>query len=329
MAKKAIYLVLDCETATLPFIKELCVTEKERKNIAVSRPIVYDIGWTLCQRDGTILKRASYLVQETFFVPQVFDTAYYKEKRPIYMGKLSRGEIKTALWNDIAAELLADCKSAAWVAAYNAQFDYKKAIPFTERYIKALYSDDFDKFVRGQKWYLTSGKSQKKPNTYCKADNEHFIFRDEKFDLVDLWRVASEQLNVFGYKNDCAEFPAISNSGMYFKTSAEQVFRYIDKNYDFNEAHTALEDAEIETQILLMLFKRKKKIEKGIVAFPFKALGTTADFLNNSKFRNKISAHAIENVRDAMKKYLDGAPASSFAAQIQNQLSILENLIED
>ena len=88
MAKKASYLILDCETATLPFIKELAVTEEEHKKIAVARPIVYDIGWMVTQKDGTILKKASYLVQETFFVPQVFETSYYKSKRPMYIEKL-------------------------------------------------------------------------------------------------------------------------------------------------------------------------------------------------------------------------------------------------
>lgn len=325
MAKKAIYLVLDCETATLPFIKELCLTDMERKKIAVSRPIIYDIGWTLFYRDGTILKKASYLVQETFFVPNVFDTAYYREKRPIYMEKLSKGEIKAALWNNIANELLEDCRSAIWVAAFNAQFDYKKAIPFTERYIKALYSNELEKFIKGQKWYITSGKSKEKPNAYCKVDNDHFIFRDEKFDIVDLWRVASNMLNIFGYKKDCAEFPAISNSGMYFKTSAEQAYRYIDKNYSFNEAHTALEDAEIETQILLAAFKKKKKIEKGIMAFPFKILGTTVEFLNNPNFKNRISEKAVNNIISAMHEYLKNSPSSSFSTQLKNQLSALES----
>ena len=331
MSKKASYLVLDCETATLPFIKELVVTEEERKKIAVARPIIYDIGWTIVQKDGTILKKASYLVQETFFVPQVFETAYYKSKRPKYIEKLNCGKIKTALWNDIMDELLEDCKKCNFVSAYNAAFDFKKAIPFTEKYIKALYSDSFDKFLRGQKWYLTNKEGAKtgksKNSKYIKPDNDHFILRGEKFDLVDIWRLASEMVNVFNYKNDCAAYPAISNSGAYFKTSAEQVFRYVDNNYDFEEAHTALEDAEIETQILLMYFKRKKKIEKGIEAFPFRALGTTVDFATNPRFKNRISKEGVSNIYNAMMQYLQTAKPSTFRASIERQAKILETLL--
>lgn len=325
---KAKYLVLDCETATLPFIKELALTAEERKKIATARPVIYDIGWTVFQKDGTILKKASYLVQETFFVPQVFETAYYKDKRPKYIEKLNGGKIKAALWNDIAEELLKDCEAVNYVAAYNAAFDFKKAIPFTEKYIKALYSDKFNDFMRGQKWYLTNKKGAKtgkgQNSKYIQPDNLHFIFRGQKFEMVDIWNIASKMVNTFNYKDDCAAFPAISNSGMYFKTSAEQVFRFINKNYDFNEAHTALEDAEIETEILLRYFKTKKKVDKGIEAFPFRELGTTIEFLTNSRAKNKISEKAINNVYNAMTAYLNNVVVSSpFSKQVENAVNAL------
>ena len=109
-AKKKFYLTLDTETATLPFVNEYSLTAKQKQNIAIAKPLVYDIGWTITDRQGNILKTENYLIQETFFVPQVFNTAYYKEKRPIYMDLLEQGKIKVATWNEMVNILLEDLR---------------------------------------------------------------------------------------------------------------------------------------------------------------------------------------------------------------------------
>ena len=47
-AKKLVYMVVDTETATLPFADAIAQMDAERKKrIAIARPLVYDIGWTL------------------------------------------------------------------------------------------------------------------------------------------------------------------------------------------------------------------------------------------------------------------------------------------
>jgi hypothetical protein len=309
--KRAHYLILDCETATLPFVKEMeGLLPAERQKISIAKPLVYDIGWTIIDRQGNFIKKVSYLVQETFFVPNIFNTAYYREKRPMYMQKLAQNLIKPKLWNDIIPELLADCRTCNYVCAYNAMFDFKKAIPFTETYIKHLYSDNYNKWEYAQRKSVKEilrNEKEKNPN----FDAEHFILREEKFPVVDLWHVASKELvNKFIYILACGELPMISNSGLYFKTSAESVFRYLDEDYTFEEEHTALADAEIESKILLTAFRRNRPIEKGIKPFPFQELGTTYDWLieavEHTKGKNKVTQQAISNIIDVMETYLQG-----------------------
>ena len=75
MAKKKFYLTLDTETATLPFANELCKNAVQKQKIAIAKPLVYDIGWVISDRQGNVIKKVNYLVQETFFVPNVFNTA--------------------------------------------------------------------------------------------------------------------------------------------------------------------------------------------------------------------------------------------------------------
>ena len=55
--KKKLYLVLDTETATLPFSDTLCKDEKQKQKIAIAKPLVYDIGWTITDRQGNIIKK--------------------------------------------------------------------------------------------------------------------------------------------------------------------------------------------------------------------------------------------------------------------------------
>ena len=86
MAKKKLYMVVDTETATLPIVCDIARTAEEKKKLAIAKPLVYDIGWTICDRKGNVLEKKQYLIAETFSVPAIFNTAYYAEKRPIYNG---------------------------------------------------------------------------------------------------------------------------------------------------------------------------------------------------------------------------------------------------
>ena len=95
-------MVLDSETATMPFANVLANGDENRKKrIAISRPLAYDIAWSIILRDGTILEQKQYLVSEIFCVPSVFNTAYYAEKIPTYYDDLTTGLRKLAYLKDI------------------------------------------------------------------------------------------------------------------------------------------------------------------------------------------------------------------------------------
>ena len=139
--RRKYYLILDCETATLPFVKDF--PECTRKKIAIAKPLIYDIGWTVIDKKGRIYKKKNFLISEIFSVPSVFNTAYYKEKRPLYIEMLNGGAIDLVTWREATRELIHDMELVEGVGAYNAMFDFKKAIPFTELYINELYGADY------------------------------------------------------------------------------------------------------------------------------------------------------------------------------------------
>lgn len=298
--RKKYYLTLDTETATLPFANEICKTAKEKQTVAIAKPLVYDIGWTITDRQGNIVKKENFLVQETFFVPNVFNTAYYRDKRPIYMELLEKGAIDVANWNDIIELLISDLEQVDLTTAYNACFDFKKAIPFTERYISALYTTDYQKWEDNQKRQckemVKNGKSNAKNDEYL---NPYFKLRGVQYPIADLWCIACERLiNINKYRNFCLERDLVTASVIYFKSSAETSFQYLMNNYDFIEDHTALSDAIIESQILTKALK-KGKVEPTLYAFPFRDLGTTVDYVINKQ--NKY----INSLFDLLDEYME------------------------
>ena len=279
--RRKYYIVLDCETATLP--EAINYEGEERKNIAIAKPLIYDLGWQVIDAQGRIYARKNYLISEIFSVPAIFDTAYYASKRGIYLEKLAKGEITLTDWKTASAELVEDMDACVAVGAYNSMFDYKKAIPFTDLYISKLYSPDFHDWLNYQNKklpWLARGHKNENPNGF---DETIFRFRGKEYPLFDLWGLSCRHiLNCDEYKNMCLDNDWQTASGKYFKTSAETAFRFFSETLDFEEAHTAIDDAEIESILFAEICKRtKKKFEMGIIYFPFRELGTVEDFILN------------------------------------------------
>lgn len=322
------YMILDTETCTLPFVNEWGLSSEDKKKIAIAKPLVYDIGWTIANRTQGIIIKRNYLIAETFSVPAIFNTAYYAEKRPLYLEMLKNGEISVLPWNDVMTIMLEDLAMCEWICAYNAMFDFKKAIIFTELYISKLYSANYYDWEEQQK-ILCRRIIRERPKANEKEfDPDHFIFRGEKYPMIDIWGLAcTHLLNNPKYKKQCIENGSMSASGLYFSTSAETAMRYLEQEFGFIEDHTALSDAEIETKILFTALKRGKVVQ-GIIYFPFKILGGTIDFIKEGK---GISRELAEAVAEKIESYLpeNAMDFSNFHKQTYNRLMALKDFIDE
>jgi len=329
MGKKKYYLTLDTETATLPFANDIAKNAKQKQAIAIAKPLVYDIGWVVTDTKGNTIIAKNYLVQETFFVPNVFNTAYYCNKRPIYMKLLTEGLITAKCWNDIMAELLADLQTVDMTTAYNACFDFKKAIPFTERYIKHLYSEDYNEWEKKQRKRCESiakdSKSTGENPDYLKP---FFELRGFKFPVVDLWGLSCDRLiNIEKYKKYCMEYKLLTNSALYFKTSAETSYQYLFDKYDFIEDHTALSDALIEAQILTKALKKGKIKEAEIKEFPFRELGTTYDWVLKFKSQKKWKDMLVNEIETYYNDYCLSHEENMWTRRLENILDKLDRVV--
>ena len=276
--RREYFLILDCETSCLPHVADLA--PEQRKTVGISKPLIYDIGWTIIDRQGRTYDRKNFLISEIFSVPAIFDTAYYADKRPLYLEKLQAGEIVLTDWRTATKELEDALNAVKAVGAYNAAFDFKKAIPFTELYINKLCSPDFHVWLDYQNYLIDQAangfRNQRTTSSKPVDENEIFRFRGGAYPLFDIWALACEQImNIDEYRDFAFDEGLLTDSGKYYKTSAEVAYRFISRNRDFEEAHTALDDAEIESEILASIIRKdKKKLKMGIVAFPFRIVGT-------------------------------------------------------
>ena len=190
--------------------------------------LVYDIGFTITDKKGNIYDKQSFAVKEIFDWTELMSTAYYKNKLPLYFEKLKQGIMKKAsIWDirKIIKQAMEKFKINE-VYAYNASFDYT-TLNNTVRYLSGS----------GCRWFFPYGTQ-----------------------ICDIWHIACQVLGTqktFQWEN-------VRNAKNNLITNAERMFAYLSQNFNFEEEHTGLADALVETEILARCFSSHKKINKNI-----------------------------------------------------------------
>ena len=272
--RRKYYLVLDCETATLPYASQF--EGEQRKAIAIAKPLIYDLGWKIIDGNGKVYRRKSYLITEIFSVPYIFNTAYYASKRPLYIEKLRKKEIALVSWETATADLEKDMQEVESVGAYNSMFDYKKAIKFTEEYITNLYSENYQEWEKEQHRRIDYILTNPRTATERDFNPDIFEYRGKTYPLFDIWGLSCENLlNNDEFRQYCKDNNHTTASGKYYPTNAEVAYRFVKGDDEFIESHTAIEDADIECELLAEVFKKvkPKNMTMGIIYFPFRMLG--------------------------------------------------------
>lgn len=214
--KKEYFLIIDTETCN-----------------SLEEPLVYDIGYCVCDRNGNVFEKKSFIVSEIFLDEQaLMQSAYYNEKIPQYWQDIQARTREVRRIADIKKIVKEDMKkyNIKKVGAYNMAFD-KKALNNTLRYCSKSFFRYF--FPYGTEYFC-------------------------------IWHMACQVLMArktyidFAIKNGL-----ISEKGNIF-TSAECCYRYIKNNIDFIESHTGLEDVQIETEILAECYRKHKKMKNTI-----------------------------------------------------------------
>ena len=129
--------------------EKLLVIDTETCN-TIEQPLPYDIGYAICDRDGHIYLKRSFVVAETFLdMKDVMKSAYYAEKIPRYWDDIKKGSRVVKSFYNIRKQLHEDMKvyKVKKVGAYNMGFD-KRALNNLTRYKQRVFSVGFSLLVQ-------------------------------------------------------------------------------------------------------------------------------------------------------------------------------------
>lgn len=229
------YVVFDTETTSL------------------EKPFCYNIGYAIYsdEQPDALVKR-DYVVEQVWHNPMLFSTAYYAEKRPIYVNRMRARVVNLEKFGYICQQMIRDFRAydVRHAYAYNSAFDEKV-------------------FAFNCEWFKCNNPFDNIPVFDIRGYVHNYLVDD----VFTMW--AEEQ-------------KAFTESGNY-STTAETMFRYISGDYDFSEEHTALADSEIERDILIecvergaeygTIYQTKRSIErKKEKVLTIKYRGTTTIF---------------------------------------------------
>lgn len=186
----------------------------DTETTSLDKPFCYNIGYQIVSTsNGNTLVARDFVVEQIWHNLPLFSSAYYADKRPIYVGRMRSRQVVMDKFGYICRQMIRDIKQyeVAHAYAYNSPFDEK------------VFNFNCD-------WYKCSNPFDTIQIHDIRGYAHQFIV-DEKY---------------IAY---CEEHDLFTESGNYSST-AEAVYRYISGKDDFDEEHTALSDSVIETEIL-------------------------------------------------------------------------------
>lgn len=197
----------------------------DTETLGLFNPLVYDLGYLIydTQTEEVVVKR-DYIIKQVYDNENYMKTAYYGWKKPLYEQMLADGMCKKVWWG-VALQIL------------------KK---------------DIERFTAdGTELYAYNSKFDR--NAIAKTVNKYASKQNPTADgILDIMDLIAPITQTEDYKNFCFENGFITkHKKPQPQRKAETLFRYLSGQTDFEEKHMALNDSEIELEILLKALELK------------------------------------------------------------------------
>ena len=203
----------------------ICIVDTETTSI--EKPFAYNIGYMIYDTDEkAILLREDFVAEQIWHNLELFTTAYYADKREGYISAMKALKCRMEKLGYITQRMKRLFKT------YEVQAAFAYNSPFDER----VFNFNCD-------WFKIQNPFDNIPYYDIRGYVHQFLaFTPE-------------------YQAFCDKHKLYTENGNY-STNAENVYRFITQNLEFEEAHTALADCEIELQILLWCIDKGAEFAK-------------------------------------------------------------------
>lgn len=196
----------------------------------IDYPLCYDVGYQVFDDEsGIVLAENSMVNADIFCDKELMESAFFADKIPQYWEEIKMGARELMSWYKIKSriwEAYVNYQCSA-VCAHNARFDYR-ALHTTQRYITT------SKFRYVMPWGAVW------------------------LDTLKMARAVLGQDEI--YRKFCEENNYLTATNQP-KMTAEVLYRFITGKNDFDEKHTALEDARIEKLIYFYCKHRNPEVD--------------------------------------------------------------------
>lgn len=202
------YIVLDTET------------------INVSNRLCYNLGYKIINDDGEAVVDRDFVIEQVWHNRELFKSAYYADKRPIYVSAMRGKKSQLKKWGQVMRVLSKDIKdyNVQVIWAFNCDFDMN-VIDYNCEHFGTINPTENIPFLDIRAWACEVIMHNDATN-YCTFCNENRAVKS---------------------KNGEPKFYTASGN---LSTTAESFYCYLTDNSKFDEAHTALKDCFIEAVIL-------------------------------------------------------------------------------
>ena len=185
----------------------------DTETTSLNKPFTYNIGYVIKNEQNETLLAKDFVVEQIWHNLPLFSTAYYNEKRPLYVSAMKSRKTIMKKFGYICQEMIRDFSKfeVTCAYAYNSSFDEK------------VFNFNCD-------WFKCNNPFDNIPIYDIRGNVHNFLVNKDFFKF-------------------CEDFEEFTDSGNY-STTAETLYRYLTNNVNWNEDHTALSDSLIEAEIL-------------------------------------------------------------------------------
>ena len=199
---------------------KICVFDTETTGIEENKMFCYNVGYLILDTESrACLVKREFVIEQIWHNLPLFNTAYYANKRSIYIGALRARTIRMEKFGYVTQQMLRDFRN----------YEVERAFAYNSAFDEKVFDFNCD-------WFKVINPFETVPISDIRGYVHHFMIDDT-------------------FRAWCEENNAFTESGHY-STTAETLTRYIRSDTSFVEDHTALSDSEIEAEILFACLDR-------------------------------------------------------------------------